>query len=433
MHSGASERRTRSLALVVILAVVVSPSCSGPVKVVDLYVDPQSGDDANQGSSASPYRTLTHALQSAAPGMVIHLAAGTYDEAGGEVWPTQTGSPPAAEPNVPDGVSITTDGAAAVLTGPGGVTNTSALVFAGVSTVTGVAIDGFLRGVLVGPGADVVLDEVDVTGSAREGVLVHGDGRLDLTFSNVHENLGAGIAARGAGDVTIYGTLVRGNATGVIASESASVALRGSDVFVNGSVASGGQNSGVLVLDEAEFSVEDALVRDNAYAGIYLQDAAKVTVGKDASIHGNYVGVAAENPVPSGAILDFDGAKVWDNDFEGVYWGIPMAVRLSMRDTEVIDNGDNAILMLGDAFLIDLGAVGDPGGNSFVGNAEPYIVDGRPARVAADGTVITVSYADTLAPCAGSIGVAVGPAGLSCNGVNVISILQNFNRVEVIP
>ncbi len=425
-------RRTRPALPVAIVTVLVLVSCSGPSPVMDFYVDPATGNDSNPGSAAKPFRTLTHALQSALPGHTVHLAAGTYSESTGEVWPTQTGAPPTGEPNVPDGVNITTDGNAALLSGPGGITSTVALVFGGQASVSGVAIDGFLRGVSVGEGANAVLADVDVTGSAREGVLVHGDGQLTLSDSFVHENEGTGVAVQGAGVATIEaGSRIRGNATGVIVSDSAFVTLTGIDLFANGSATPGGQDSGVWVRGEGTLLFEDGSIRNNNYAGIYMEDAATVTVGQGASIHENSIGIVAEDSAANVATLDIEGATIWQNDFEGVYWGM-LGARFSVRDTEIIDNGDNGILISGDALVIDLGTFNDPGGNRYVGNAEPYILDNRPDRFAADGTVITVSYFDTLFPCVGTIGMAVGPVTLSCNGVNVIGILHNFNRVEVI-
>ncbi|MBN8612501.1 MAG: DUF1565 domain-containing protein [Deltaproteobacteria bacterium] len=56
-------------------ALVAPRVCTGPV----LHVA-TSGDDAQDGSEASPWRTLAHAARSAPPGSTIHLAAGTFEE-----------------------------------------------------------------------------------------------------------------------------------------------------------------------------------------------------------------------------------------------------------------------------------------------------------------------------------------------------------------
>ena len=56
-----------------------------------LHVDPSTGSDENAGTSESPYRTITGALANAKPGDTVRLAAGTYAEVSGEVFPILVG------------------------------------------------------------------------------------------------------------------------------------------------------------------------------------------------------------------------------------------------------------------------------------------------------------------------------------------------------
>ncbi|MBD2121616.1 S-layer homology domain-containing protein [Trichocoleus sp. FACHB-262] len=58
-------------------------SASGSI----LYVNPTAGNDAANGSQATPFKTLKRALQQARGGTTIQLAAGTYNAASGEVFP----------------------------------------------------------------------------------------------------------------------------------------------------------------------------------------------------------------------------------------------------------------------------------------------------------------------------------------------------------
>jgi hypothetical protein len=56
--------------------------------VTDLYVSESTGSDqTGTGCSARPVKSITRALQLARPGITIHVAPGTYDAAGGEVFP----------------------------------------------------------------------------------------------------------------------------------------------------------------------------------------------------------------------------------------------------------------------------------------------------------------------------------------------------------
>lgn len=430
--------RTPRLALAALVAAAVSlaTGCAGPAPeepgpMTEFYVDPAAGDDTNVGSAEKPFRTLTHALTVAESGHTVHLRAGTYDEANGEVWPTQSGSPPVAEPNVPDGVTITTDGALAQLVGPGAGTTTSALVFAGAATVRRVAITGFVRGVLAGPGTAVRLEDVRVRGSIREGVFAYGDAEVTLDSCTVRDNAGAGILAQAAATVTVVGCLVHGNSPGIHVSGSAAVDVTGSEVYENGTVPAGSENSGVHVEDDGRLTIVDSVVRNNAYVGIHMLNSAAVTVGPGTAIHDNYVGVLADTTKAAAPSLDVRGATISANDFEGLAWAVAMGERIRIRDTAIVNNGDNGILLLGDALEIDLGTAADPGGNDYSGNDEPLILDARPARPAADGTVITISYADTLSPCLTVAQPVIGPAAMGCGGVTAISILNANNRVEV--
>ncbi|MEL6439457.1 MAG: DUF1565 domain-containing protein [Cyanobacteria bacterium J06621_8] len=52
-----------------------------------IYVNPQTGDDAQLGRRLSPLKTITHALTVASAGSTIKLAQGTYSETTGEKFP----------------------------------------------------------------------------------------------------------------------------------------------------------------------------------------------------------------------------------------------------------------------------------------------------------------------------------------------------------
>src|SRR5690606_33971030 len=189
--------------------------CSGPAAMVDFYVDPASGSDANPGTAAEPYRTLTHALSVAAAGHTIHLAEGTYDSVSGEMWPNHAGLPPAADANVPSDVTITGDGNLVRLVGPVGFDTETALVFDGTAEVSGVNIVGFEVGVLAAAGAAVVLNDVRVSGSGEIGLVARGDAELIVRTGSVSQNAAIGLAAIENAVVTIESTEVYQNHPGV--------------------------------------------------------------------------------------------------------------------------------------------------------------------------------------------------------------------------
>lgn len=426
-------RRPRLVVPLVFLVALLLSACTGPQPSVHFYVDPVLGNDANAGTAAEPYGTLTHALSVASAGHVVHLAGGTYDSVSGEVWPTHFGGfPPTANPNVPDGVTITADGNVVRLAGPVGYDTQTALVFEGEAQVSGVNVSGFEFGVLVGAEAKVVLDDVHVTGSGEIGVLVRGDAELTIRNSTVNQNDAIGLAAFENAVVVIAGAEFAENSPGVEVADTASVEITGSDLHHNGSGIPGGENGGISVFDQARLSVDDTALRENAYAGLHMRGAFDVTVGPDTVISGNFIGVVADAFEGGAASIAFDGATVRDNEYEGIFWAIPLGASFTMRDTSVIDNGDNGLYFFGDAVTIDLGTPAEPGGNDFSGNGEPLILDARPGRAAPDGTIISVSQSDIMPGCPVVAGPKVGPVDLDCNGVTVVSVLNLNNRVEVV-
>ena len=53
----------------------------------DMYVDAVNGNDFNAGTSAAPFKTITHALSAAGTNKTIQVRPGTYDEGLGETFP----------------------------------------------------------------------------------------------------------------------------------------------------------------------------------------------------------------------------------------------------------------------------------------------------------------------------------------------------------
>jgi len=121
-------------------AVEASPSTA---PVFTYTVNAAKGSDANRGSSAAPFKTITHALSVAVSGIWIRVLPGTYDGTNGEVFPL----------NVPAGVVLIGDeankGAGTVPTivqGSGVVAGVleATIVPGAVSTVAGFQVAGLV-------------------------------------------------------------------------------------------------------------------------------------------------------------------------------------------------------------------------------------------------------------------------------------------------
>ena len=79
-----------------------APPVTTPTPISAYYVNPVKGNDANNGSSSAPFKTIGRALKAVksattAAGLTISLSAGVYDAHSGEVFPIV----------VPTGVTIT--------------------------------------------------------------------------------------------------------------------------------------------------------------------------------------------------------------------------------------------------------------------------------------------------------------------------------------
>ncbi len=77
----------RAVGIWLVVALALGTVAVPEAWAADYYVD-TSGSDAADGSQATPWKTLTHALGQVTSGDVVHLAAGTYDTPGnGETFP----------------------------------------------------------------------------------------------------------------------------------------------------------------------------------------------------------------------------------------------------------------------------------------------------------------------------------------------------------
>ena len=127
----------------------VTPDPTPSAPEADYYVDARDGDDANEGSPAFPFKTITRALAVARFGESVKVADGTYGDATGEIFPLE----------VPDGVRLLgTDlglPPAVIILGTGAFRSNlhpTTIVPGSDSTLAGLV----LRNVPLNPGASVV-------------------------------------------------------------------------------------------------------------------------------------------------------------------------------------------------------------------------------------------------------------------------------------
>jgi hypothetical protein len=278
-----------------------------PVDAQTEHVDPSFGGTPSDGSAAAPWTTIADALLAAAPGAVVALAAGDYDEriALGSQAVTVWG-------RCPEMVALRGDGSSQPAVG---VTGSAPVVVRGLalaSSAAGFAIDGGTAelvelwihdldgiGVLVGGGAtarlrgsavedvvdtgvlvlgaeavleDVVVRAVTPTSDGRfgRGVDVEGlgpRGSLALRHAVVEQVREHGIYVSGS-DAAIESTLVRDVTPGATTDPGRGINARGNAsgravVQVVGSVIERVRETGIYGND-ADVTVDDTVVRDVA-------------------------------------------------------------------------------------------------------------------------------------------------------------------------
>ena len=196
------------LLLIPALILVIGPVQTAAAAVIgDFYVSGLGDDMTGDGSEGNPWRTITHAVQTAGGGApTIMVGAGSYSGSTGEFFP----------------ISITQHDAAGIsIQGPG---DGSAVVELS-SFVPLVGIGG-LQGIFGAPSyitGDVMVDGLDVVGSSGGMLLDMSSGAANVTINDIH--------ADGIGLLSVY-------------------APHGGDYMVSNNEVVGASSSGVYVAFE---------------------------------------------------------------------------------------------------------------------------------------------------------------------------------------
>lgn len=307
--------------------------------VTAITAGPAGNDAAGRGTTGRPYRSLRRAVSAAGSGDTVRLLDGTYGEASGEVWPRQTGFPPAVAPgaNLPAGLRVQGESAAGtILQGAGG--DSVGLVLAGTGAASSLTLRGFGRGLLASEGS-VTLRDVRTEGNA-DGILAYGTAVLDVRGGSSLNNAGAGVRA----------------------AQKAAVSLSGFEA--------GGNAVGVLVEGEAALVASGLRARDNRADGLRATGRAAV---------------------------ELDRSEIFGNGRAGLFFG---GARLRARGLLVRDNAESGAYVEGDPDLIDLGTFSEAGNNEFRGNGPngngDQLLDARPDYTDSLGEVVFTVSATTL-------------------------------------
>jgi hypothetical protein len=390
-----------------------------------LYVDAESGDDANPGTQAAPLRTIAHALTRVGNNDVVYLLPGTFSPSSEPAFSAGF----ASVLEVPPGVTITAVTPATVTLDNG---DSGGFSFLGAGSLKSVTLIDFAPAIAANAGSlvleDLVFDYYAGTGSScgtagdRAFIELHGDAEATLN---------AGATAAALGDSAECFARLQGGAALTVSGVDLSGALYSADaalftVIGNASltldgVTIAGALEPIVAREQATVIVENASVIDasgidygarlSGNAAFTLSGGSTLSGASSACVRGesdggtptiavidstlSYCARGLWHPVDSAPNIELDGATISNMVFEGILMG--HGGSLTVTASTLSGNGESAISTTNSAEPVnatirdsvfsdnssagvrvsshfnstwDLGRGNDPGGNTFTGNEE---------------------------------------------------------------
>lgn len=174
-----------------------------------IFVAPTGTDAPGVGSNATPFRTITAALQAARPGAVIQLAPGTYSTETGEVFPIKLSSGTKLRGNPESKGADTVIKGGGVFISPTFARQNIGMLAANNAQVSGVTITNSNArgyGLWVESSQNMTIANNTFVNNTHDGVFLTGDAIANISGSQFSKNRGSGISAVGSS----YGD-IRGN------------------------------------------------------------------------------------------------------------------------------------------------------------------------------------------------------------------------------
>ena len=446
-----------------------------------------ASDTTGVGTTAKPFRSIGKSLSVADTGDTVLVLAngtgsyGTGTSDGFVAIGTSTNPYGTPTANVKAGVTIEGDTRTGMTTRIVGTRNAGVLVFrlAGDATIKNLVIDGFRYGVSANAGA-VALDNVSFKNAGGDALIAFGTAKVTIAGACDYDAIdGSGVNTSGTASLTMPAcTLHNHGGAALSVNGMSSVTGVGLKIYANGRDSSSAPNGfpGVVVRDSATLSLTTSDVNGNFQGGVFGEGAATIELTASRVFNnGKRVGATTNAPTLGGTRMDgvriTDGkaltivsGEVYDNGASGVgayessnYTGLMVSItgtkvqgnhydgvrfdcdgKLVMRNATLEDNSGNALQVENAPTLIDLGTALVPGNNtlrrmtasSATGSGGAALLgDFRPARISADGAIITVA-GTTLQSTTPTAGVKVGPTTSIVSGQLLYEIANSNNRIQ---
>ena len=255
-----------------------------PASGTIIYVNSATGKDtAGNGTTESPYKTITFALSKATAGTVVQVAPGNYSKDSGETFPLVLNS----------GVTLQGDesnkGAGVVVVGGGYYTSRTfarqdiTLLANNGTIITGLTFTNpNSRGTAVWvESSNPVIKNSTFINSVREGIFVTGTGNPQIENNIFLKNKGNGISVAKSAQGVIRGNLFQDTGFGVAIGGSSTPLLEGNNITQN--------TDGLFISETAKPILRKNAIRGNKRDGIVATIGAVPDLGTSENPGGNLI------------------------------------------------------------------------------------------------------------------------------------------------
>ncbi|MEO1376333.1 MAG: S-layer homology domain-containing protein [Cyanobacteria bacterium J06635_10] len=246
-----------------------------------VYVNPVTGSDTNNGSRLSPFKSLTHTLNSVRPPVIIQLGSGIYHAPNGEVFPLI----------VPGGVWIVGNeankGGGILIEGSGdyqtksfGLQNIT-LVLASNAQLMGVTVTNPINkgtGVWIESTSPTVANNTFIK-CRREGIFISGNAKPAILDNIFFQNASAGLVMARNSKGEVLRNVMQKNPIGIAISDFAAPLVANNKIWSN--------RTGIALSREARPVLRNNLIADNFSGGLLLNGNSTPDLGSYQDPAGN--------------------------------------------------------------------------------------------------------------------------------------------------
>ncbi|MDF5728435.1 MAG: DUF1565 domain-containing protein [Rhizonema sp. PD38] len=263
----------------------VTITAQAPATGTVIYVNSQSGQDsAGAGNAeATPYKTITYALNQAQQGTVIQLAPGTYSKDSGEQFPLE----------IKQGVTLRGDesskGQATLISGSGVYISPT---FARQNMTIRADKDSSIAGVKVtnpenrGTGVWIESTNPKITNSTfsnsiRDGIFVTGTGNPKIENNVFIQNKGNGISVAKSASGEIRSNLFQNTGFGLALGGNSTPLVAENQIIQN--------KDGIYISESAKPILRKNVIQNNTQDGIVVTVNAQPDLGSNENPGGNLI------------------------------------------------------------------------------------------------------------------------------------------------